>query len=195
MREIIQLVVSFTGSLGFAALFNIHGKKLWFAALGGCLSWAVYLAVEFITPSPYACGFWSTVAITLYAECMARIHKTPVTVFLVSATIPLIPGAALYRTMNWMLMKDWAKFQKDGIYTILFAVSMAAGMTLTTLRSGWRGGGCTGKGECNTVSKFPVYKPSEMCYDFPIWKTHGRREYMCTPYYREIPGGLFRCRL
>lgn len=27
MREIIQLVVSFTGSLGFAALFNIHGKN------------------------------------------------------------------------------------------------------------------------------------------------------------------------
>ena len=25
MREIIQLIVSFTGSLGFAALFNIHG--------------------------------------------------------------------------------------------------------------------------------------------------------------------------
>ena len=124
MREIIQLVVSFTGYLGFAALFNIHGKKLWFAALGGCLSWAVYLAVEFITPSPYVCGFWSTVAITLYAECMARIHKTPVTVFLVSATIPLIPGAALYRTMNW----------------ILFAVSMAAGMTLTTIafRMAWR---------------------------------------------------------
>ena len=110
------------------------------SALGGCLSWAVYLAVEFITPSPYVCGFWSTVAITLYAECMARIHKTPVTVFLVSATIPLIPGAALYRTMNWMLMKDWAKFQKDGIYTILFAVSMAAGMTLTTIafRMAWR---------------------------------------------------------
>lgn len=26
---------------------------------------------------------------------------------------------------------------------------------------------------------------------FPIWKTRGRREYMCTPHYREIPGGLF----
>ena len=57
MREIIQLIVSFTGSLGFAALFNIHGKKLWFAALGGCLSWAVYLAVEFVTPSPYVCRY------------------------------------------------------------------------------------------------------------------------------------------
>ena len=35
MHEMIQLLVSFTGSLGFAVLFNIHGKKLWFAALGG----------------------------------------------------------------------------------------------------------------------------------------------------------------
>ena len=63
----IQLLVSFTGSLGFAVLFNIHGKKLWFAALGGCLSWAVYLIVGIWTSSPYICGFWSTVTITLYA--------------------------------------------------------------------------------------------------------------------------------
>ena len=133
MHEIIQLLVSFTGSLGFAVLFNIHGKKLWFAALGGCLSWAVYLVTGIWTASPYICGFWSTVVITLYAECMARIHKTPVTVFLVSATIPLIPGAALYRTMNWMMMQEWDKFRADGTYTILFAARMAAGMTLTTI--------------------------------------------------------------
>ena len=60
MHEMIQLLVSFTGSLGFAVLFNIHGKKLWFAALGGCLSWAVYLIVGIWTSSPYICGFWST---------------------------------------------------------------------------------------------------------------------------------------
>ena len=75
MHEIIQLLVSFTGSLGFAVLFNIHGKKLWFAALGGCLSWAVYLVTGIWTASPYICGFWSTVVITLYAECMARIRS------------------------------------------------------------------------------------------------------------------------
>ena len=97
MHEMIQLLVSFTGSLGFAVLFNIHGKKLWFAALGGCLSWAVYLIV----------GIWTS--------------------------SPLIPGAALYRTMNWMMMQEWDKFCADGTYTILFAASMAAGMTLTTI--------------------------------------------------------------
>lgn len=43
MREIIQLVVSFTGSLGFAALFNIHGKKSglrhWVDACPGLYIW------------------------------------------------------------------------------------------------------------------------------------------------------------
>ena len=63
MREIIQLVVSFTGSLGFAALFNIHGKKLWFAALGwmsvlGCISGsrvhnAKSVCVRFLVNSSY----------------------------------------------------------------------------------------------------------------------------------------------
>ncbi len=133
MKEFVQLIVSFIGSLGFAALFNIHGKKLWFAALGGCFSWAIYLIVLENNSSPYVCGFCATVAITLYAEGMARIYKTPVTVFLVSGTIPLIPGAYLYRTVNCLMSSDWENFQKDGAYTILFAASMAAGMTLTTV--------------------------------------------------------------
>ena len=42
-------------------------------------------------------------------------------------------GAALYPTMNWMMMQEWDKFCADGTYTILFAASMAAGMTLTTI--------------------------------------------------------------
>ena len=35
MQEIIQLAAATAGSLGFAALFNIRGKKLVFATLPG----------------------------------------------------------------------------------------------------------------------------------------------------------------
>ena len=93
MQEIIQLFAALLGSLGFAVLFNIRGEKLVFAALGGLLSWGVYLGAGYIDNNPYFCGFTASVLLTLYAECMARVHKTPVTVFLVSAAIPLIPGA------------------------------------------------------------------------------------------------------
>lgn len=140
MKEFIQLMAALLGSLGFAALFNIRGKKLIFATIGGFLSWATYLAAAYINANPYFCGFISTVLTTLYAEVMARMVKTPVTVFLVSATIPLIPGAALYRAMNCLMHRNYAGFSKEGTYTLLFAASMSAGITFTTVvfRMIWR---------------------------------------------------------
>ena len=140
MKEFIQLMAALLGSLGFAALFNIRGKKLIFATIGGFLSWATYLVAACINANPYFCGFISTVLTTLYAEVMARMVKTPVTVFLVSATIPLIPGAALYRAMNCLMHRNYAGFSKEGTYTLLFAASMSAGITFTTVvfRMIWR---------------------------------------------------------
>ncbi len=133
MQDLIQLITAFIGSLGFAILFNIRGKKLIYAALGGLLSWAVYLGAGLINENPYFCGFLATIVTTFYGEIMARVFKSPVTVFLVSATIPLIPGAALYRTMSNLMAKNYSGFSAEGIYTLLFATSMAAGMTVTTV--------------------------------------------------------------
>ena len=72
-------------------------------------------------------------ALTLYAEIMAIIFRTPVTVFLVSVAIPLIPGAPLYRAMNSLMHGSVKDFAREGTYAFLFAASMAAGITLTTL--------------------------------------------------------------
>ena len=140
MQKFIQLAAATIGSFGFAALFNIRGKKLAFATFGGFLAWAVYLFAAGFTENPYLCGFVSSVMLTLYAECMARIHKTPVTVFLVSAAIPLIPWAALYRTMNDMMSRDWSAMKSESTYALLFAASMSAGITITTLifRAVWK---------------------------------------------------------
>ncbi len=122
MQEIIQLFAAFLGSLGFAVLFNIRGEKLVFAALGGLLSWGVYLGAGYIDNNPYFCGFTASVLLTLYAECMARVHKTPVTVFLVSAAIPLIPGAGLYRAMSSLLFMQnvWLVYTKRRLRFFLY---------------------------------------------------------------------------
>ena len=133
MDYIIQLLMAFLGSLGFGALYNTHGRKLFLASLGGLLAWAVYLLVNQFTSSPYPCAFLGSMALTIYAELMARWQKTPVTVFLVTATIPLIPGAGLYRAMDCAMHGDWAGFGAEGSYALLFAASMAAGITATTI--------------------------------------------------------------
>ena len=43
MNPYIQIIAAFFGSLGFALLFNLRGQWLFFTALGGGLSWCVYL--------------------------------------------------------------------------------------------------------------------------------------------------------
>lgn len=133
MDRLIQLLTAFLGSLGFGALYNLHGRKLYFAALGGLLGWTVYLMVNRLTASPYPCAFLASVALTLYSERMARVHKTPVTVFLVTSAIPLIPGAGLYRCASAMMLRQNELAAQQGAYTLLFAASMSAGITLTTL--------------------------------------------------------------
>lgn len=133
MHYVIQLLMAYLGALGFGALYNLHGKKLQFASLGGLLAWGVYLLVNQMTPSPYPCAFVSSVALTLYSELMARVHKTPVTCFLVTSAIPLIPGAGLYRAVSALMLKHAVEATAQGTYTLLFAASMASGITLTTL--------------------------------------------------------------
>ncbi len=133
LPEIIQVLASGVGSFGFALLFNIRGWKALYAAIGGLVGWAVYLACEALSGSEYLGGFAAAIVITLFAEGMARVCKTPVTVFLVSAAIPLFPGAALYRAMNALMQRQYALAADQSVYALMFAASLSAGITLTTV--------------------------------------------------------------
>ena len=134
MEYLIQLVTATIGTFGFAAVFNVRGKNLFYATLGGFLTWCAYLIAEiFFTPNEYICGFVGSVILTLYAEGMARMQKTPVTVFIVAGAIPLIPGGALYRSMSYLTHQNWERFGAQSSYALLFAASMSAGITLTTI--------------------------------------------------------------
>ena len=94
--EILQIITGGIGSVGFAVLFNIRGKKLLAAALGGFLSWAAFLTLRMFIPNDPVCYFLVSVLISLYSEIMARRLKTPTTTFLMTSLIPLIPGGSLY---------------------------------------------------------------------------------------------------
>lgn len=130
MTYALQLLTAFLGSLGFSILFNIRKDKLLPASLGGLLAWAVYLIAGTVTDSDVIRYFIASMCFTVYAEIFARIKKTPATLFLVSSAIPLIPGGSLYQTMNYAMQKDWTAFCSQGLYTLLLAVAIAAGIIM-----------------------------------------------------------------
>ena len=132
MSAIIQILTGTLGTLGFNILFHIRGKKLVLATLGGMISWAVFLALEPVLPSEAMRYFISAATITVYGEILARQEKTPTTTFLVPSIIPLIPGSALYYTMNYALNKQWSQFAQQAFYTLQLALSLAVGIIAVT---------------------------------------------------------------
>lgn len=130
---IIQLLAALVGSLGFAALFNLHGKKLIVSALGGLGAWAVYLALNSVLTNANLSALITCALITLHSEFLARKMRAPAIIFMVGATIPLIPGAGLYRTAGALMMGNWQGVVENGLPTLLFAASMSAGIALVSL--------------------------------------------------------------
>ena len=132
MNPIVQILMGVCGTLGFNILFNIRGRKLLFATLGGFISWTVFLALEPLLPSEALRYLISAATITVYGEVLARLEKTPTTTFLVPALIPLIPGSALYYTMNYALNEQWSRFAEQAFYTLQLALSLAVGIIAVT---------------------------------------------------------------
>lgn len=125
-----QCVFVFISCLGFAVRFNIHGPGGLFCALGGALSWAVYLIVARLGYSDLLAYFWSGLFSSVYSEIMARIRKFPAISYLVVSIFPMIPGAGVYRTMSHALQREMDAFARTGLHTAAIAGILAVGILL-----------------------------------------------------------------
>ena len=132
MNPWIQILTGMLGTLGFTVLFHLRGSKLLLSVIGGFLSWAIFLALEPLLPGEATRYLISASVITVYSEILARVMKTPTTTFLVPSCIPLIPGGALYYTMNYALGKQWSQFAGQAFYTLQLALSLAVGIIAVT---------------------------------------------------------------
>lgn len=125
---IIQIIVSLISSLGFGIIFNIKGKNLIFAAIGGGLSWFCNLVFTQNGMSDVLSFFVSSVIFSIYSEICARYLKTPVTTIVICALIPLVPGAGMYYTMYETITGNIDKAIQLGLNTLASAGSLALGV-------------------------------------------------------------------
>ena len=96
---ITQSVFAFFATLGFGILFNIKGHKLFYAGLGGGISWFISLCCESLGFDTISSFFIASIIFSIYSEVMARVLKTPVTTLIICALIPLVPGGGMYYNM------------------------------------------------------------------------------------------------
>lgn len=127
-----QSIFAAIGCIGFAILFNIHGKGVFIASLGGLFTWMVYMIVIRLGGSAIAANFWSSLFAGFFSEVMARVRKKPAIAYLVVAIFPLLPGAGVYYTMNYAVRRQMDLFASTGMRTAAVAGIMAVGILLVS---------------------------------------------------------------
>lgn len=130
----LQCLSAVVCCIGFAIVFNVHGKGFMLCALGGGLGWAAYLISIRLGCSVPIAYFVAAIISALYSELMARIRKYPATSYLVISLMPMFPGAGVYYATNHFVNSDMAAFADKGYSTIAIAGALAIGiLTVSTL--------------------------------------------------------------
>lgn len=132
VKDMTQLLMAFTGSLGFAIIFRVRKDSLFPAALGGLFAWLCSILVSKAGGNYMTASFAGAVFCGLWSEFWARRKKQPATIFLISSVIPLIPGNALYQTMNSIVSGHIHDAWTWGTVTVLTMVFIAIGTSLVS---------------------------------------------------------------
>ena len=102
--DILQIFCAGLGTLGFALFLRVRGAHLPAATLGGVLSWTLYLLVHAAGGTVFFSTLVAALAVCLWSETMARRRKAPATIFLMPGIVPLLPGGAMYYTMDSVVL-------------------------------------------------------------------------------------------
>lgn len=127
--EIIQIITGAVGVFGFCVLFNIRGKRLAATVALGLTSWLFFVLLGFLISSEAMRYFLVAFIISILAEIMARLLKTPTTTFITPALVTLIPGGSLYYTMTSAFEGSLEKFVSRAVGTFTLAAALALGIT------------------------------------------------------------------
>jgi uncharacterized membrane protein YjjB (DUF3815 family) len=129
---ILNSFYAFIATLSFCILFNIKGKNMWIASLGGGLGWFVYLLFKAYNISSESAMFYAAICLGIFSEIMARVLKSPVTIFVVPALIPLVPGGGMYYAMLESVQGNVSRSLEIGVETLSNAGALAIGIVLAS---------------------------------------------------------------
>ncbi len=130
---LMQFLWAALSILGFSIRVNLKGWKILFLALGGGLTWALYLIFLYYSDSLLFSIFCSVILVCTYSEIVARLLKVPVSVFVTCVIIPLVPGSSLYYAMQGFIAGDTAA-ASENIYKVLL-ISGTIAMAIAVVSS------------------------------------------------------------
>lgn len=128
----LNFFVAFIASIGFSIMFNLPRRLLLYTGFTGAIGFLTYKIAsmyrdDFIVPA--LCG---SVIVGVVGQLFASICKHPSTLFTIPGIIPLVPGYPLYKSMLYLVQKDYDTAGINAIESMLVAISIACGIAISS---------------------------------------------------------------
>ena len=128
----VQCIAGMVGTLGFGLYLNMHGSGIPYCLVGSIISWVVCCLCMRAGIGEATSYLIAAAVSSAYAEIMARIRKFPAIAYLMAALVPLIPGAGLYYTMDFISRSQMNEAWAKGSATAAIAGAVAVGVLLVS---------------------------------------------------------------
>ena len=129
----VMLIAGGIATVGFGIIFNNKYKHLPIVVVSGVIATAIYLLAFNLSNNSFIGVMCGTVFATLFAELLARIMKSPTTVFLIPAIIPFVPGARLFFMMYSLLNSEFVMAKSNFVELLLSSLGIAVGIILASV--------------------------------------------------------------
>ena len=125
----MQVICSFFGTLGFAMMFHVPKKYFFSCGMTGVAGWMVYkLLVTYTIMSPAFATFLGAFVVVLISRILTVVKKCPITIFLISGIVPLVPGAGVYFTAYYLVTDQLALAAQQGMDAVKAAFAIVLGI-------------------------------------------------------------------
>ncbi len=126
-----NLFCSFAGTIGFAIIYNVPKKYYIGCGVTGMAGWIVYLIASGQNYVTSAVGsFFGALVVVFMSRILSVWMKCPITIFLISGILPLVPGAGIYNTVYFIVTNQLAQAALKGIESLKVAFAIVIGIVI-----------------------------------------------------------------
>lgn len=130
MTMLVHFLAAAVGTVAFALIFGVPPRYYALCALIGGLGFLTVDVLEALGLSATEATLFAAALVTLGSRICAVWRRCPVTVFLISGIIPLVPGAGVYWTAYYLVMGDTSEALTRGFAAFRAAVAIVLGIVL-----------------------------------------------------------------
>ncbi|MGN1266671.1 MAG: threonine/serine exporter family protein [Dorea sp.] len=125
----MNVICSFYGTLGFALMFHVPPKYFFSCGMTGVAGWMVFkYIVDYTVFSSAVASFLGAFVVVLISRILTVVKKCPITIFLISGIVPLVPGAGVYFTAYYLVTDQLALAVSQGMEAVKIAFGIVLGI-------------------------------------------------------------------